>query len=89
VSLPSLDRFDAQDAAFRASILPPGVPVAVVEAGATVGWWRLAGSTGTVLGLDHFGACGPAGVLNEEFGFTPAGVARRLLAWWNGRPSNA
>lgn len=89
VSMPSLERFDSQDAAYRASILPAGVPVAVVEAGATVGWWRIAGSSGTVLGLDHFGACGPAKVLDDEFGFTPAGVARRLLAWWTSRPARA
>ncbi len=89
VSMPSLERFNAQDDACRASILPRGVPVAVVEAGSTVGWWRLVGGSGTVLGLDHFGACGPANVLNEEFGFTSAGVARRLLAWWTSRPKVA
>lgn len=88
VSLPSLERFTAQGFAWRASILPPGVPVAIVEAGSTVGWWRLAGSTGTVLGLDHFGACAPAAVLNEEFGFTAAAVAQRLLVWWTSRPSS-
>jgi transketolase len=83
VSMPSLERFRAQDVEYRLSILPKGIPVAVVEAGSSVGWWQLAGSNGTVLGLDHFGACGPANVLNEEFGFTSQAIGDRLVSWWN------
>src|SRR5690606_25071001 len=40
VSMPSTDRFDAEPASYREQVLPPGVPVVVIEAGATHGWWR-------------------------------------------------
>ncbi|MBS7456604.1 transketolase [Coralloluteibacterium stylophorae] len=81
VSMPCVELFDAQPQAWRAAVLPPGVPRLVVEAGATGGWWRLAGAGGQVLGIDRFGASGPAEALFEAFGLTArdvAAAARRL-----------
>jgi len=71
VSLPSWERFEAQDAAYRESVLPAGVRKRVtVEMGVPMGWERYAGDEGAVIGLDHFGASAPAGTLFKEFGFT-------------------
>ncbi len=75
VSLPSTDVFNAQDAAYRESVMPAGVTARVaVEAGVTDGWWRYVGPQGRVIGLDRFGESAPAGELFEHFGFTVGNV---------------
>ena len=76
VSMPCTSLFDAQDAAYRASVLPAGVPQLAVEAGVRDGWWRYVGSDGAVVGMDTFGASAPAKKLFEHFGFT-ARTSRR------------
>ena len=75
VSMPSTDVFDAQDAAYRESVLPEAVTARIaVEAGATGGWWRYVGTAGRVIGLDRFGESAPAGELFEHFGFATDNV---------------
>src|SRR6185295_9774552 len=57
VSLPCWERFEAQDAAYRESVLPSAVAARVaVEAGVSLGWDRWVGDNGAIVGLDHFGA---------------------------------
>ncbi len=76
VSMPSTDVFDAQDAAYRESVLPAAVMARVaIEAGVTDGWWRFVGTDGRVIGLDRFGESAPAEILFEHFGFTIDNVA--------------
>lgn len=75
VSMPSVELFRAQDADYRDSVVPPGVPRVSVEAGVTWGWEWLTAGNGASVGIDHFGASAPAGVLAEKFGFTAANVA--------------
>ena len=75
VSMPCVEIFEAQDAAWRHAVLPPQLPVVTVEAGATRGWWRYAGRCGAVIGIDRFGESAPAPVLFDYFGFTPDRVA--------------
>jgi transketolase len=71
VSMPSTDTFDAQDAAYRESVLPKAVTARVaVEAAVTDGWWKYVGSHGAVIGVDRFGESAPAGELFKEFGLT-------------------
>jgi transketolase len=83
VSMPSTDTFDAQDDAYRESVLPAAVTARVViEAGVTEGWWRYAGCNGKVIGLDRFGESAPAEQLFEHFGFSAdnvVAVAKSLL----------
>jgi transketolase len=77
VSMPSVDVFDAQDAAWRDAVLPPAVTRRVaIEAGATGLWWKHVGTQGRVLGIDTFGASGKATDLYRHFGLT----AERLSA---------
>jgi transketolase len=76
VSMPCTSLFDAQDAAYRAAVLPAGVPKVAVEAGVRDGWYRYVGTEGAVVGMDTFGASAPAKKLFEHFGFTAANVAR-------------
>ena len=75
VSLPCWERFAAEDAAYRDSVLPPSVRARVaVEAGVTFGWQAYVGPHGRVVGLDRFGASAPGEVLYEQLGLTVAAV---------------
>jgi transketolase len=75
VSMPSTNRFEAQDDAYKDSVLPAGVTRRVaVEAGVRAAWWHYVGLKGQVVGIDHFGASAPAKVLFQQFGFTPEKV---------------
>lgn len=75
VSMPSTDVFEAQDAGWRDSVLPPSVTRRVaVEAGARQSWWRYVGPHGTVIGIDEFGASGKGAELFRHFGFTAGHV---------------
>ena len=81
VSMPSTNVFDAQDQAYRDSVLPPSVTQRVaVEAGVTDGWWKYVGSNGKIVGLDRFGESAPAGGLFKEFGFTVENVVKNVEA---------
>jgi transketolase len=82
VSMPSTDVFDRQDAAYKASVLPKGLPRVAVEAGVTDFWYKYVGLDGAVVGIDTFGESAPAGVLFKHFGFTTDNVVaavRRTL----------
>jgi transketolase len=79
VSMPSTNVFDRQDAAYRASVLPMGVPRVAVEAGVTDFWRKYVGAVddprGAVVGIDRFGESAPAAALFKHFGFTADNVA--------------
>lgn len=75
VSVPSLELFAQQDAAYRASVLPTGVPRVAVEAAHPASWYRWVGDTGAIVGIETFGASAPAPVLFQQFGITPEKVA--------------
>jgi len=81
VSMPCREAFEAQDAAYRTEVLGEGLPIASLEAAVTFGWTDVIGSDGLAIGIDHYGASAPAAVLAEEFGFTPAKVAAKLVSW--------
>jgi len=82
VSMPCRERFDAQDAAYRTSIVPEddSATIVAIEAGRTNGWWKLVGRRGLVLGVDRFGASAPGEVIAKEFGFSKEAVTLRVLA---------
>ena len=73
VSMPSNTTFDTQSAAYKAEVLPAGLPRVAVEMGSTDGWWKYGVSA--VVGLDTFGESAPAPVLFKHFGFTAENVA--------------
>ncbi|MBN1631363.1 MAG: transketolase [Thermoleophilia bacterium] len=80
VAMPSWELFEEQSAAYREEVLPAHIQTRVViEAAATFGWERYVGSGGTVIGIDHFGASAPAGVLYEKFGLTVEKVVESAL----------
>ena len=78
VSMPSTDVFDRQDAAYKASVLPKGLPRVAIEAGVTDFWYKYVGLEGAVVGIDTFGESAPAGVLFKHFGFTVDNVVAKV-----------
>jgi len=79
VSMPSADTFDAQDQAYRDSVLPPQLIKRVaVEAGVTDFWLKYVGLRGKVVGINHFGESAPAGILFKEFGFTTDNIVKTV-----------
>jgi transketolase len=79
VSMPCWSLFDAQDAGYRADILPEDVLRVSIEAGTTLGWERYVGPRGIAIGLDRFGASAPAEDLFKRFGFTAAAIVPQIL----------
>ena len=73
VSMPSTTTFDNQSAAYKAAVLPAGVPRVAVEMGVSDGWWKY--GVAAVVGIDTYGKSAPAPVLFKHFGFTPENVA--------------
>ncbi|MGB5260394.1 MAG: transketolase, partial [Gammaproteobacteria bacterium] len=79
VSMPSTTVFDAQDEAYRESVLPSSVTARVaVEAAVTGGWYKYVGLGGKVVGIDRFGESAPDKVLFEHFGFTVDNVVKAV-----------
>jgi transketolase len=79
VSMPCWENFDAQDDAYKESILPSSVKARVsIEAGITFGWEKYVGQSGRSIGIDSFGASGPAADLYKHFGLTPENVANTV-----------
>jgi transketolase len=76
VSLPCWERFEAQNAAYRESVLPKAVRKRVtVEALVSFGWEAYAGDEGAIIGIDHFGASAPGDEILARFGFSIERVA--------------
>ena len=84
VSMPCMELFEAQDAAYKAGLLPAGVLKVSIEAGVTLGWERYTGSEGLQIGIDRFGASAPAEHLFAKFGFTADAIVPQVLSKLNG-----
>ncbi|OJY67070.1 MAG: transketolase [Sphingobium sp. 66-54] len=83
VSMPSLTRFRAQDAAYRAAVLPADALKVSIEAGTTFGWEALTGADGINVGIDSFGLSAPAPALYTHFGLDAEAIASRVVAALN------
>jgi len=84
VSMPSTNAFDAQDAAYKESVLPSNVPKRVaIEAAHADYWYKYVGFEGAMVGMTTFGESAPGGDLLKYFGFTVENVvatAEKILA---------
>ncbi|MBN8500471.1 MAG: transketolase, partial [Sphingomonadales bacterium] len=79
VSMPCWELFDAQDAAYRADVLPPDTLKVSIEAGVTMGWHKYIGD-GLAIGIDRFGASAPADQLYSYFGLTAEAIVPQIMA---------
>lgn len=84
VSMPCTSVFDAQDEAYKESVLPESVEARIaVEAGVTLFWRNYVGLKGKVIGIDRFGESAPAADLAEEFAMTADNIVstiKKMLA---------
>ena len=80
VSMPSWDLFEAQDEAYRESVLPKGVRKRVtIEAAASLGWHRWAGDEGAIIAIDRYGASAPGDEIFKQLGITAEHVVTEAL----------
>ncbi len=79
VSMPCVEEFLAQDAAYQESVLPSSVRARVaVEAAIADYWYRFVGLDGKVVGMTSFGASAPAGDLFKHFNITAEAVQQAV-----------
>ena len=79
VSLPSWELFEQQDQAYRDQVLPAACLNRVaVETASPFGWERYVGLNGKTIGMQGYGASGPAEQLMEKFGFTVENVVNTV-----------
>jgi transketolase len=83
VSLPCWELFAEQDESYREIVFPTAITARVAcEAACGFGWERWLGQKGRFVGMNSFGASGPADKLYQHFGITAAAVvaaARKTL----------
>ncbi|WP_431029600.1 transketolase [Lysinibacillus sp. LZ02] len=81
VSMPSVDRFEKQSAAYKESVLPKAVTKRLaIEMGSSLGWHKYTGFDGDVLAIDQFGASAPGELVMEKYGFTVENVVAKVKA---------
>jgi len=78
VSLPCWALFDAQNAAYRRSVLGTAPRIAI-EAASPFGWERYTGENGRIIGIPSFGESAPAETLYAHFGITADKVVEAAL----------
>lgn len=79
VSMPNMEAFDRQDAAYKESVLPNSVRKRVaIEALSDFGWYKYVGLDGKVVSMHGFGASGNGAVLFKHFGFTVENVVETV-----------
>jgi transketolase len=76
VSMPSWELFDQQPQDYRETVLGDAPRIAV-EAASKFGWTRYVASEADVIGMNGFGASGPAEELYSHFGITRDAIVAR------------
>ena len=77
VSVPSTNIFSMQPEGYRDKVLPPGGPLLVIEAGASLGWSSYVGPQIAVIGMHTYGASAPGPVVMEHYGFTVENICKQ------------
>lgn len=80
ISMPCAELFDAQDASYRAELLPRDALIVSIEAGVTLGWERYTGIDGINFGINRFGASAPAEALYDYFGLTVEKIVPQIIS---------
>ena len=75
VSVPCMERFERQDAAYREEVLPSSIRKRVsIEAGISDPWFRFVGLDGKTVAIDRFGLSAPGATVLKELGITADAV---------------
>ncbi len=87
VSMPCVERFLAQDAGYRESVLPKKISKRLaLEAGISWFWRPLVGDAGEVIGVDRYGESAPAPAVFKLFGLTVENVQRKMETLLGAQP---
>lgn len=79
VSMPSWDRFESQEQAYKAEVIPPHVKKRVaIEMASSFGWERYVGTEGKIIATDRFGASGKGDIVVKEYGFTVENIIKHV-----------
>ncbi len=79
VSMPSWDRFEKQDTAYKNAVLPSNLTKRLaIEMGSSLGWHRYVGFEGDVIAIDEFGASAPGEIVMKEYGFSVGNVVSKM-----------
>lgn len=79
VSMPCTELFDAQPESYRKKVIDEDIIIVVVEAAAQFGWEKYMGKYGMFIGMQGFGASGPAPDLYKHFGITADDIVKKVL----------
>lgn len=81
ISIPCLEFFETQDAAYKKEILSSGKEITrvSVEAGSTLDWRALLGSDALTFGVKGFGLSAPADAVYKEKGLDVASIISKIL----------
>jgi len=77
VSMPCMERFERQPAAYKAEVLPDGVKTVAMEAGVSGLWYKYADK---VVGVDNFGMSAPGDLVMEKLGMTADNLVKEAGA---------
>ncbi|MDF2094708.1 transketolase [Aquibaculum arenosum] len=78
VSMPSWELFLEQPPHYRDEVMGPGALPVAIEAAGPFGWPRWLGPDGVYIGMQGFGASGPAEQLYEHFGITVDAIVKAV-----------
>ncbi len=79
VSVPCMERFDRQTAAYKEEVLPASCTQRVaIEAGVTGLWHKYTGLEGSVIGIDRFGMSAPGNIVMDELGINADSIVNAL-----------
>lgn len=80
VSLPSWERFEAQNEEYKNTVISPELKKRMtIEAGTTYGWAKYAGDHGVMIGIDEFGMSAPSDIVLRELGMSVENIVSRYL----------
>ena len=79
ISVPSFELFDGQPEEYKKSVFSKELPKVSIEAGRTTGWKDFLGNNSASVGIDRYGASGPAPKVYAELGVTAENVVKKAL----------
>ena len=78
VSMPSMELFFAQPEEYRNAVIPPNAKVITIEAGSTLGWYKVA-SHGCAIGIDTFGVSGAGSDVLQSVQFDYDSIMNKII----------
>lgn len=78
VSMPSMERFEANSNEYKNEILPAGVKTFVIEASASLSWYKYVKDKSYMFTIDEFGKSGNKESVLDYFGFTVENIEKQI-----------